>query len=253
MNPLALSAQAVADATGKIAVALPAPSLGTWWQAAIVVPTAPTGATLALYLAGSKELSWIGPQPSATVVILPSQVIQVEGSGFTAGQIVSVNVRGGWASGNAQGIAPAGPSSFAMNTFTGPIKVTGPVTVEGNATLPAVTVKVTVAPPPVVATVGILSVRVKLLGTTTAVAIVPATRTQTYFENCKIGFVIWGTPTNTGKRIYLGDAAGGVSVTDASIPAGATKLVGAFSVAFGNAVTMRVSGKTGDYANVWAA
>ena len=253
MNPLALSAQAVADATGKVTVRLPAPSLGTWWQAAVVVPTAPTGATLALYLAGSKELSWIGPQPSATVVILPSQVIQVEGSGFTAGQIVSVNVRGGWSPGNAQGIAPAGPSSFAANTFTGPIKVTGPVTVEGNATLPAVTVKVTVAPPPVVATVGILSTKVKLLGPTTAVAIVPSTATQTYFKKCKIGFVIWGTPANKGAHIYLGDAAGGVSTAVASIPAGATKLVGSFSVAFRNAVTMRIAGTTGDYANVWAA
>jgi hypothetical protein len=137
MNPLALSAQAVADATGKVTVRLPAPSLGTWWQAAVVVPTAPTGATLALYLAGSKELSWIGPQPSATVVILPSQVIQVEGSGFTAGQIVSVNVRGGWASGNAQGIAPAGPSSFAMNTFTGKVtaKITGPVTLAAGTSV----------------------------------------------------------------------------------------------------------------------
>ena len=137
MNPLALSAQAVADATGKVTVRLPAPSLGTWWQAAVVVPTAPTGATLALYLAGSKELSWIGPQPSATVVILPSQVLQVEGSGFTGGQIVSVNVRGGWSSGQPQGIAPAGPSSFAMNTFTGKVtaKITGPVTLAATSTV----------------------------------------------------------------------------------------------------------------------
>lgn len=137
MNPLALSAQAVADATGKVTVRLPAPSLGTWWQAAVVVPTAPTGATLALYLAGSKELSWIGPQPSATVVILPSQVIQVEGSGFTAGQIVSVNVRGGWSPGNAQGIAPAGPSSFTANTLTGKVtaKITGPVSLAAGSSV----------------------------------------------------------------------------------------------------------------------
>ena len=137
MNPLALSAQAVADATGKVTVRLPAPSLGTWWQAAVVVPTAPTGATLALYLAGSKELSWIGPQPSATVVILPSQVLQVEGSGFTAGQIVSVNVRGGWSPGQPQGIAPAGPSSFTSNTLTGKVtaKITGPVTLAAGTSV----------------------------------------------------------------------------------------------------------------------
>jgi len=116
-----------------------------------------------------------------------------------------------------------------------------------------VTVNVQELPPPVVATVGILSVKVALLGTATAVPIVPATRTQTYFSHCRIGFVIWGTPTNTGKHIYLGDSAGGVSTAQASIPAGATKLVGSFSVAYGNAVTMRVSGKAGDHANVWAA
>lgn len=131
MNPLALSAQAVADASGDITVTLPAPSLGTWWQAAVVVPTAPTGATLALYLAGGKELSWIGPQPSAAIVVLPGQVMKVEGAGFTAFQAVSVNVRGGWASGNAQGIPPAGPSSFTANTLTGKVtaKITGPVTI----------------------------------------------------------------------------------------------------------------------------
>lgn len=114
-------------------------------------------------------------------------------------------------------------------------------------------VSITNLPPPVVKTIAILSARIKLLGTTTAVPIVPASATQTYFANCKIGFVIWGTPTNTGKKIYLGDHAGGVGITDASIPAGVTKLIGSFSVAFGNAVTIRISGKTGDYANVWAA
>ena len=137
MNPLALSAQAVADATGKITVTLPAPSLGTWWQAAVVVPTAPTGATLALYLAGSKELSWIGPQPSASVVVLASQTVKVEGSGFTAGEAVSVNLRGGWASGQPQGIAPAGPSSFTANTVTGKVtaKITGPVSLAAGTSV----------------------------------------------------------------------------------------------------------------------
>ena len=139
MNPLALSAQAVADATGKLTVTLPAPSLGTWWQAAVVVPTAPTGATLGLYLAGSKELSWIGPQPSASVVVLASQTVKVEGSGFTAGDAYSVNVRGGWASGSPQGIAPAGPSSFAATTLTGTVtaKITGPVTLAAGTTVDA--------------------------------------------------------------------------------------------------------------------
>lgn len=252
MSQLKLSATGAAGAAGTLALSFPSVPSQQYWLCAVVVPSVPVAMTGTVFVDGQARFPLAGPQPSALVEVGGGSTVSVVLQGLTPGAQVTALVLGGAFYGTPPGTVPSGPSTVISTAV-----ITGPVTVEGKVTIGTVqepvTVKVKVLPPPVVATVGILSVRVKLLGTTTAVAIVPATRTQVYFENCKIGFVIWGTPTNTGKRIYLGDAAGGVSVTDASIPAGATKLVGAFSVAFGNAVTMRISGKTGDYANVWAA
>ena len=236
MAGIRLSVSAKANASGSLTAVFPTPPATTTYAVSVVIPAAPTVASAGIYITGQLLLPVLGSQPSAVIEYTNQQVLSVQGTGFEKTTAYQIWIIGQQTPGPPRGLFPMGPSTLVNLTST---------TVTNNTT--------TVHLIPVVTTVGILSVRVKLLGTTTAVAIVPATRTQAYFPHCKIGVVIWGTPTNTGKRIYLGDHAGGVSVTDSSIPAGVTKLVGSFSAPFGNAVTMRVSGKTGDYANVWAA
>ena len=236
MSRLTIATSAQADASGGATFdGFGAPGTGTAWVVTAAVPLAPGTASFQAWRTTEVWASWLGSAAGGPLLVTGSQRLIVKGTSLAKTAIYRCVLTGqSMSEATAQGVsvAPISSSTFTQSTVN-------------NVT--------TVHILPVVDTVGILSVKVKLLGTTTAVAIVPSTATQTYFKNCKIGFVIWGTPTNTGKHIYLGDAAGGVSTSDASIPAGATKLVGAFSVAFGNAVTMRVSGKTGDYVNVWAA
>lgn len=106
---------------------------------------------------------------------------------------------------------------------------------------------------PVVKTVGVFTGRRTLAGTTTPVAIIPTTRSESYFSNLRIGWSVWGDVANTGTYIYIGDSAGGDPPDWARIPAGSTKLIGRFSVAWGDAWVARVAGKSGDVVNVWAA
>ena len=147
------------------------------------------------------------------------------------------------------------PTHVTFKTAT--VKITGPVTVQGTATVPPATVKVTntvnVLVDPTVKTVGVFTGRAALLGTTTAVVLIPTTRTPTYWENMKIGWAVWSTSANTGTWIYIGDSSGGTPTGWSRIPSGKTKLMGSFSVAWGNAWVARVAGKNGDHVNVWAA
>ena len=234
MPPQHLPLVAVSNATGVAQWTFPPVTMGSWWHVACIVPTAPTGAVMQLLVNGSPRLKWIGPLPSAAVVVTQASRIAVKATGLAKSRGYTAVLTGSWAHGAPVGVPPAGPSSFA---------------VVSNATLNVTTVHML----PVVKTVGVFTGRVALTGTTTAVAIIPSTRTKTYWEDSKIGWAVWSTTANTGTWVYIGDSAGGTPTGWSRIPSGKTKLLGSFSVAWGNAWVARVAGKTGDHVNVWAA
>lgn len=234
MPPLHLPLTTVSTATGTAQWTFAPVTMGAWWHVACIVPTAPTGAVMQLLVNGSPRFKWLGPLPSAAVVLTQGSRITVKATGLAKSTGYTALLTGAWAHGAPQGIPPQGPSSFAAVS---------------NATFNMTTVHML----PIVATVGVFTGRVALTGTTTAVALIPATRTPKYWENMKIGWTIWSTEANTGTYIYIGDSAGGTPTGWARIPSGHTKLMGSFSVAWGNAWVARVAGKTGDHVNVWAA
>jgi hypothetical protein len=234
MPPQTLTAQATADATGKATWTFPLVTRGQWWHVAGIVPTAPTAAKFTLRVNGANRFSWLGPLPGAAVVVTQGSSVSITGTGLVADHTYAALLTGSWHVGEAIGVPPQGPSSFVQTS-----KVT------------ITTVLATIVP--AVKTVGVFTGRVLLKGTTTAVALIPSTRTPTYWENMKIGWAVWSTDANTGTFIYIGDSTGGTPTGWARIPSGKTKLMGSFSVAWGNAWVARVAGKTGDHVNVWAA
>ena len=229
-------AVAVSDTSGAIAFKWTPVPTGFTWFVAVVIPTAPATATAFVYLTGQQAIQCLGAQPSAGVEVVQGQRLEVRGTGFAHTTEYSAFAIGQLFPGPPRGMLPAGPSTLtklAKSTTT--IKVT------------------TLHVLPIVQTVGVFSGRVALLGTTTQVPIIPATRTPAYWEDMKIGWTIWSTEANTGTYIYIGDSAGGTPTGWARIPSGKTKLMGSFSVAWGNAWVARVAGKSGDHVNVWAA
>lgn len=232
--------QAKSDATGKATFAFPPVTRGQWWHVACLVPTAPTAAAFQLFVDGTPRFKWLGPLPSAAVVVQGGSQIKVVGTGLAASTTYAAMLTGSWSLGTAQGVPPQGPSSFSA---------------VANITTNITTVHVL----PVVKTVGVFTGRRLLAGTTTRTLVIPTTvANPTYWKDCKIGFSIWGTGANTGTWIYVGVAAGTTTPTTwARIPSGKgngkTQPYGVFSVPWGDPWTARIAGKTGDHANVWAA
>ena len=227
-------AVAVSDATGAVTFKWTPVPTGFTWYVAVTIPAAPATATAFIYLTGQKAIQCLGPQPSSGVEIVQGQRLEVRGTGFAHTTEYSAFAVGQIFPGPPRGMIPSGPSTLTKLT---------------NATINIATIHVL----PIVKTVGVFTGRVPLKGTTTAVALIPSTRTPTYWENMKIGWTVWSTDANTGTFIYIGDSAGGTPTGWARIPSGKTKLMGSFSVAWGNAWVARVAGKTGDHVNVWAA
>lgn len=203
---------------------------GQWWNVACTVPSAPTTARFSFYVDERPRFTWLGSQPSPSVIVASGSRIKIVAAGLAKTTTYQARLDGGWAPGLPQGLPPlVAPSSFtSIVNFT--------------------TINL-----PVTTTVGVFTGRATLKGTTTKVPIIPATRTPSYWEHLKIGWSIWSTETNTGTFIYIGDSAGGTPKTWARIPSGKTKLLGKFTIRWGNAWVARVAGKTGDQVNVWAA
>lgn len=227
---------ATADASGKIVWTWPTVSVGFTWYVAVVIPLAPSTSTAFVYLTEQPVVQCLGPQPSAGVEVRGGTRLQVKGSGFTKTAASTAWAIGSVSRGTPVGVVPTGPSTITKLT-----KSTTVVTINTLHVLP------------IVKTVGVFTGRVALKGTATAVAIIPATRTATYFENLKIGWAVWSTTANTGTWLYIGDSSGGTPTDWARIPSGKTKVMGSFSVAWGNAWVVRVAGKATDHVNVWAA
>lgn len=236
MTALREPAAAVSDAAGKITFTWQAVPAGFTWYVAVVIPDAPATSTSFVYLTGRKAIQCLGPQPSAGFEVGQGQRLVVQGSTFAKTAPYTAYAIGSIVPGPPRGIIPTGPSTLTKLT-----KSTTVVTINTIHVLP------------IVKSVGVFTGRVTLTGTANAIAIIPATRTQTYFENLKIGWAVWSTTANTGTWIYIGDSSGGTPATWARIPSGKTKLLGSFSVAWGNAWVVRVAGKLGDHVNVWAA
>ena len=242
------SPPSAAEADGALTLTFPTVPSGYSWIVSVIVPTAPIGAVAGVFLTGVRRLPILGNQPSSIIEAADGQTLSVEGTGFTPGARYRAFASGGLVQGPPPGVAPQGPATLTVATINAPVTVqsiTDPVTVQ------SITDAITVDP--IAATVGVFSGRVALAGTTTAVALIPATRTPTYWEAMRIGWVVWSTPSNTGTWIYIGDETGGTPTGWARIPSGKTKLMGSFSVAWGNAWVARVAGKLGDHVNVWAA
>lgn len=224
------------DASGNITFVWPAVPTGFTWYVAVVIPTAPGTSTSFVWLTNRKAVQCLGPQPSAGVEVNQGQKLTVIGKTFGLTTEYHAFAIGQIFPGPPRGILPQGPSTLTkLSKSTTVVKIT------------------TVHILPIVKTVGVFTGRIALKGTTTKVAIIPTTRTATYFQNLRIGWAVWSTQANTGTYIYIGDSTGGTPTTWARIPSGKANLLAKFSINWGNAWVARVSGHTGDHVNVFAA
>jgi hypothetical protein len=208
-NVQEIATQATASNTGAGLFTFRPVTQGQWWWVSCVVPTAANTAAFILYVTGQEKFGWLGPQPSASIVLTRGQTVTVKATGLVAMQAVVALLIGGWEMGTARGIPPQGPSSYNQSSVT-------------NITnyLPASASE-------------ILTVRRELLGAS------PVQADATF--PFKIGLVVSALTSNKGL-VFVGGSA--VSVDSYALSPGQGI---AFAVA--NANVIWVLGTTGDYAN----
>ena len=136
MSVQSIPTQARSNATGAVVFTFPPVTRGQWWHVACLVPTAPTGAAFQLLVNGSPRFKWLGPLPSAAVVVTGGSAVSVKGTGLGKTTVYAALLTGAWHTGTPQGVPPQGPSSFSNTTLTGNVNatITGPVTIEPGAT-----------------------------------------------------------------------------------------------------------------------
>ena len=134
MPPQHLPLVAVSTATGAAQWTFPPVTMGSWWHVACIVPTAPTGAVMQLLVNGSPRLKWIGPLPSAAVVVTQASRITVKAAGLAKSTGYTALLTGSWSRGAPAGVPPAGPSSFSTASITGPVSITTSGTLDVTVT-----------------------------------------------------------------------------------------------------------------------
>ena len=120
MNLLSVpAAMATSTSSGSGTFRFPTqPSIGTWWYAACIVPTAPATAVFQLLVAGAAKVTWYGSQPSSAVVVPPGASVSVVASGLAVSTSYTALLTGGWTTGTPQG-APPLPQGIPPSAYLG--------------------------------------------------------------------------------------------------------------------------------------
>lgn len=220
--------QAKADATGKATFTFPPVTRGQWWHVAGIVPTAPTGAVLQLFVNGGARFKWLGPLPGAAVVVSGGSTVSIKATGLTKTTDYTALLTGSWNAGEPRGVPPQGPAAFTKVTAkTTTIKVLYP-------TLPT-TPRHMISRKVLLKGLTVPTDRVKILGPLTP-------------ETLKVGIALTWWPTNKGKVVYY--AAGG---TTQGVSTNADWISATTSFKFfpfAGLTTFEVLGTTGDYVGV---